>query len=459
MIYRYQQILGLCFFLSAHFSSALPLLRGSFTRNGFRTQWTSSVFFRTSLFSSPTKAVALSNFRHESQFRQGVIELKKLLTGRLRLAAGGISLKDQVISIIDHPTDILIVAAFYLAYKPLLKALYNVQENLRRRIVQNHEYHHTYEYSIFGYLEKPLRLASLYMPFLYVVDLLSIVLHALGLDAHIKGDLPRLAATCATSIIGGQFVVNIKDWFLHNARLHTTRGRRRDTVRENTVNELSSILIWLLVGTVCIEAMKMNMGFALGSIFALGGVGSASIVLALRSTFENIVGGLLLKLQDKFRCGEVITIPTSSSAPKKGSSSSEEGTVEAIDYVTTVIRREDNSLVNVPNHVFTHGEIINWSRTPYRLLRLQVTLDDLLALPGVISALKDKIASIDGVESKQRSVVVSATGFKDAKNVIIEISCHLAASSEEEAGDLKTQVVRVVSAVLDEEKKKARPAL
>jgi small-conductance mechanosensitive channel len=133
--------------------------------------------------------------------------------------------------------------------------------------------------------------------------------------------------------------------------------------------------------------------------------------------------------------------------------------VEAIDYVTTVIRREDNSLVNVPNHVFTHGEIINWSRTPYRLLRLQVTLDDLLALPGVISALKDKIASIDGVESKQRSVVVSATGFKDAKNVIIEISCHLAASSEEEAGDLKTQVVRVVSAVLDEEKKKARPAL
>ena len=81
---------------------------------------------RIALFASPSSPqVALSHLRHESQFRQGVVELKKLLAGRLRLAAGGVSLKDQVISIIDHPTDILIVAAFYLAYRPLSKGLYN----------------------------------------------------------------------------------------------------------------------------------------------------------------------------------------------------------------------------------------------------------------------------------------------------------------------------------------------
>ena len=41
----------------------------------------------------------------------------------------------------------------------------------------------------------------------------------------------------------------------------------------------------------------------------MGGIGSASVILALRSTMENVIGGLLLKLEDKIRVGEVITIP------------------------------------------------------------------------------------------------------------------------------------------------------
>ena len=47
----------------------------------------------------------------------------------------------------------------------------------------------------------------------------------------------------------------------------------------------------------------------LGSVFALGGIGSASVVLALRSTMENLISGLVLKLQDKIRVGEIVTVP------------------------------------------------------------------------------------------------------------------------------------------------------
>ena len=49
--------------------------------------------------------------------------------------------------------------------------------------------------------------------------------------------------------------------------------------------------------------------FISGSVFAVGGIGSASAVLALRSTMENVISGLLLKLEDKIRVGEVITLP------------------------------------------------------------------------------------------------------------------------------------------------------
>ena len=44
-------------------------------------------------------------------------------------------------------------------------------------------------------------------------------------------------------------------------------------------------------------------------MFALGGIGSASVVLAMRSTMENLIGGLVLKLQDKIRVGEIVTVP------------------------------------------------------------------------------------------------------------------------------------------------------
>jgi hypothetical protein len=63
--------------------------------------------------------------------------------------------------------------------------------------------------------------------------------------------------------------------------------------------------------------MSLEMGFALGSFFALGGLGSASAVLAMRDTMENVIGGLLLKFSDKLRIGELVTIPGSGKAGGK----------------------------------------------------------------------------------------------------------------------------------------------
>ena len=416
------------------------------------------------LFASPAAGAAAaaslhSHLRHQSQFKTGITELKRLLAGRLKLASGGVSLGQQVREIVDDPRDVVIVLVLWGLYRPFLQLLYKVQEYIRRKFSSEEHEVHSFKFSLFGYLEEPFRLLSLYMPFLYIVDLVSIGLHALGLDSHLKGDVPRLAATCATSVIGGKFATGVKDWLLHNSRILSGREHhRRDEVREHTVDELSSLAIWALVCSICIEAMKVEMGFALGSVFAVGGTVTASVVLAMRSTFENVVGGLLLKLQDKFRVGEVITIPMSAGgAAKKGSASSEEGTVEELNYVTTVIRRDDNSCVSVPNHVFTHGEIINWSRTPFRRFTTQVLLatDELAALPGAIGSIREALGQTSGVETQQRSIVVAAAGFKDNK-ILIDVACHLSAASEEEAADLRTRVSSAILRALEAARKAAK---
>ena len=314
----------------------------------------------TSLSAATVAGPLLSTTKHTSQFRTSINEIRRVLSGGLRLCPEGRSWLEQIKDIVG-PTDCALVVLAIIAYKPFLRALYQLQEWLRGRFFPSSPsaHHHAYEYSFFGYMQKPLQFLAYYLPFLYCVDAVAIMLHAVGFDSHLKGDVPRLAATVGARVTLGHFVVNLKDFLLHNQRL--LAGRRRDKIREDTVDELSSIAVWSVVFSTCVEAMKMQMGFALGSVFAVGGIGSASIVLALRSTFENLVGGLLLKLNDKFRVGEVITIPST-----KGKGAEEEGEVEEVSYISTSIRRKDNSIVAVPNQVFTAGELINWSRTPFR---------------------------------------------------------------------------------------------
>jgi len=72
----------------------------------------------------------------------------------------------------------------------------------------------------------------------------------------------------------------------------------------------------------------------------------------MRPLCENAVGGLLLRLQDKFRIGETISM-------RDGDV---EGSVEEITLLNTRIRKEDNSYVSVPNKLFMECELVNWSR-------------------------------------------------------------------------------------------------
>ena len=102
--------------------------------------------------------------------------------------------------------------------------------------------------------------------------------------------------------------------------------------------------------------------------------------------------------------------------------------VAEITYTSTYIRKEDNSIVVVPNHMFSHGEIINWSRTPFRLFKTQlnISLAELQALPKIVSAIQSRLRGLEGIETSERDLLVSASAFKDGKIVIdIEGRCIL----------------------------------
>lgn len=125
-----------------------------------------------------------------------------------------------------------------------------------------------------------------------------------------------------------------------------------------------------------------------GTLFTLGSAGGLSISLALRGIMENLVGGVAIKLQDKLRVGERISIPDSQ----------ELGEVLSVGYSSTRVRLDDDSVMEIPNQTFINRQVVNWSRTPYRLFRTSCSLQggDLLRLPLFVSMLRKELSALPG---------------------------------------------------------------
>lgn len=103
---------------------------------------------------------------------------------------------------------------------------------------------------------------------------------------------------------------------------------------------------------------------------------------------ENLFGGVAIKLQDKLRVGEVISIPDSE----------ELGEVLSVGYSSTRVRLNDDSVTEIPNQTFINRQVVNWSRTPYRLFRTSCLLQgaDLLRLPQFVNLLRKELSALPG---------------------------------------------------------------
>ena len=143
---------------------------------------------------------------------------------------------------IINPPDIAVFAILYIFHKPLLKFFHQITSNFRKKIYRI-PVETKYTESLFGFIEKPIYVGLMFLPFVYSLDIISITLHTFGFDFHIKGDLSRLLCVVYEAIIAGMFITKIKDFSLNLHRLkkfnqkllfHQDKNSlmRRDQVRE-----------------------------------------------------------------------------------------------------------------------------------------------------------------------------------------------------------------------------------
>ena len=148
-------------------------------------------------------------------------------------------------------------------------------------------------------------------------------------------------------------------------------------------------------------------GIDAASIIAGLGLFSVALALGAQNFFKNLIGGLLIIGEKRFKQGDWINIEGVA-----------EGEVEKIDFRSTLIRRFDKAPIFVPNSVLSDSEIINFSAMPYRRIMFNVGLIYQTTPETILSIRKDiesYIASNDNLaNADEATTTIRVTQFNDS---------------------------------------------
>lgn len=125
---------------------------------------------------------------------------------------------------------------------------------------------------------------------------------------------------------------------------------------------LGARTIGTVASVVIIGSAAQKLGLPLYSVVAGLGIGGLAVALAIRPTLENLIGGILLYLDQPVRVGDFCSFGDQS------------GTVETIGVRSTKIRALDRTLITVPNATLADMQLINWAKCDRMLISATIGL-------------------------------------------------------------------------------------
>lgn len=175
------------------------------------------------------------------------------------------------------------------------------------------------------------------------------------------------------------------------------RGREGGQEFDVTTIFALSKLSRLLIAIVAVITVAHTLGFNVGALLALGGVGGIAVGLAAKDLLANFFGGLTIYLDRPFSVGDWIRSPDKSI----------EGTVEYISWRHTRIRAFNKNPIYVPNAVFTTIVVENPSRMSHRRLKetVGVRYDDFAQVEDIVADIKHMLENHKDIDTSQTLIV------------------------------------------------------
>ncbi len=201
------------------------------------------------------------------------------------------------------------------------------------------------------------------------------------------------------------------------------------------------IIIFILGFSAVLELW----GIKVGAIIAGLGLFGVAVALGAQDLFKNLISGILVLVEKRFKKGDVIIIENII-----------EGSVEKIGFRSTAIRKFDKSICYIPNFQFAENAVTNISETTYRRINWIIGLE----YKSSVSQLKKICNDIESYVSKNSKdfkvtnsipVIVKIDEFADS-SINILVRCFTNTKDYNEFLNIKDRFAIELKNIVDKRK-------
>lgn len=177
------------------------------------------------------------------------------------------------------------------------------------------------------------------------------------LIAHIQELVPELIAAVII-FIGGHIIMRVTLSIMKR----TMNLKHVDITVHKFLMSVTRAVIMILTVIICLSVLKVPMASIIAAISAAG----LAIGLALQNSLSNIAGGFIILFTKPLKYGDYVKI------------GSDEGHVEAISILYTVLKTIDGKVIFIPNGNVSKSSIVNMTNENRRLLvqKYQISYSD-----------------------------------------------------------------------------------
>lgn len=195
----------------------------------------------------------------------------------------------------------------------------------------------------------------------------------------------------------------------------------------------------IIIVAITVSLVLSQFGYDVNGFVAGLGLGGLAFALAAQEVIKNFFGGIVIITEKPFTLGDWIKTSTV------------EGTVEDINFRSTIVRTFAQALVTVPNSTLSNEAITNWSKMGKRQITFNLGVEYSTPkekLETVVERINDMLVNHDGVHKE--TIFVKFDKYNDS-SLDIFLYFFTITTEWEKFLDVKQDVNFRIMEILDEE--------
>lgn len=174
------------------------------------------------------------------------------------------------------------------------------------------------------------------------------------------------------------------------------REKNQIKVSRTAIDGIANVSLALVVISIILVTLQ-TLGFEIGGILALGGVGGIAIGFAAKDLLSNFFGGLMIYFDRPFKVGDWVRSPDKEI----------EGTVMRIGWRQTQILTFSNRPLYIPNSVFSTIIVENPSRMKNRRIyeTISIRYCDVNKISKIVDEVRNMLDNSELIDQTQTIIV------------------------------------------------------